>query len=422
MYASDASNYRQVPIGLVIPRDDNDVLATVALCRKYGAPVLPRGAGTSLAGQGCNVAVILDFSKYMNGILELDAGSRFARVQPGVVLDTLRARAERDKLTFGPDPSTHSRCTLGGMIGNNSCGTHSLLAGKTVDNIHTLRIVLYDGTQLTVGRTSDEELEAIIRAGGRRGDIYGRLKAIRDRYAGLIRERYPDIPRRVSGYNLDQLLPENGFNVAGALVGSEGTCAVVLEAKARLIASPQHRSLVALGYADVYEAADHVPDLLELKPIGLEGFEGVMIEALKRKGAPNLDLIPEGGGYLLVEFGADNAADADAAAQQLVDRVKRSRYAPNARIYTRAEAKAVWRIRESGPRAAISAPGAPPRYEGLGRFGGAAAPSGRVSSRSPGAAERIQLPGGVLRPFRPRLHPHADELRSAERGWHPQLR
>jgi len=364
MYASDGSNYRQVPIGLVIPRDDNDVLATIALCRKYAAPVLPRGAGTSLAGQSCNVAVILDFSKYMNRILEVDTGNRFARVQPGVILDALRTRAERDKLTFGPDPSTHSRCTLGGMIGNNSCGTHSLLAGKTVDNIHTLRVVLYDGTQLTVGRTSDDELEAIIRAGGRRGDIYGRLKAIRDRYAGLIRERYPDIPRRVSGYNLDQLLPENGFNVAGALVGSEGTCAVVLEGKARLIESPQHRSLVALGYADVYEAADHVPDLLELKPIGLEGFEGVMIEALKRKGAPNLDLIPEGGGYLLVEFGADNAADADTAAQQLVDRVKRSRYAPNARIYTKAEAKAVWRIRESGPRAAISAPGAPPRYEG----------------------------------------------------------
>ena len=364
MYASDGSNYRQVPIGLVVPRDENDVLATVELCRKYRAPILPRGAGTSLAGQCCNVAVVLDFSKYMNAILELAPASRSARVQPGVVLDTLRGRAETHKLTFGPDPSTHSRCTLGGMIGNNSCGTHSLLAGKTVDNIESLRVVLYDGTQLTVGRTGAEELEAIIQAGGRRGDIYSRLKSLRDRYASLIRERYPDIPRRVSGYNLDQLLPENGFNVAGALVGSEGTCVVVLEARATLIPSPQHRSLVALGYADVYQAADHVPELLELKPIGLEGFEGVMIEALKRKGTPNLDLIPEGGGYLLVEFGADTASDADAAAQQLVDRVQRSRFAPNVRVYTRAEAKTVWRIREAGPRAAISAPGAPPRYEG----------------------------------------------------------
>lgn len=364
LYASDASNYRQIPIGLVVPRDDNDVIATVELCRKYGAPVLPRGAGTSLAGQCCNVAVVLDFSKYMNQILALDAAARFARIQPGVVCDTLRNRAEVHRLTWGPDPSTHSRCTLGGMIGNNSCGTHSLFAGKTVDNIQTLRIVLYDGTQLTVGRTSDEELEAIIRAGGRRGDIYARLKAIRDRYASLIRARYPNIPRRVSGYNLDQLLPENGFNVAGALVGSEGTCAIVLEAQARLIPSPQHRSLVGLGYRDTYQAADHVPQILELNPIGLEGFEGVMIEALRRKGAPNVDLMPEGNGYLLVEFGANTAAEADAAAEQLVDRLRRLSAAPNIRVYTRAEAKAVWRIREAGPRAAISAPGAPPRYEG----------------------------------------------------------
>ncbi len=364
LYASDASNYRQIPIGLVVPRGDDDVIATIALCRKYGAPLLARGGGTSLAGQCCNVAVVLDFSKYMNRILELDPGSRSARIQPGVVCDTLRNAAERHQLTWGPDPSTHSRCTLGGMIGNNSCGTHSLFAGKTVDNIESLRVVLYDGTQLTVGRTSDEELEAIIRAGGRRGDIYARLKNLRDRYASLIRQRYPDIPRRVSGYNLDQLLPEHGFNVAGALVGSEGTCAVVLEARARLIPSPQHRSLVGLGYRDVYEAADAVPGILELEPIGLEGFEGVMVESLRKKGAPNVELMPGGGGYLLVEFGADEAAAADAAAERLVETLRRLPNAPNMRVYTRAEAKAVWRIRESGPRAAISAPGAPPRYEG----------------------------------------------------------
>jgi len=364
LYSSDASNYRQIPIGLVVPRGDEDVMATIELCRTYGAPLLPRGAGTSLAGQCCNVAVVLDFSKFMNRILELDPASRSAHIQPGVVCDTLRNAAERHQLTWGPDPSTHSRCTLGGMIGNNSCGTHSLFAGKTVDNIESLRVALYDGTQLTLGRTTDEELEAIVRTGGRRGDIYGRLEAIRDRYASLIRQRYPNIPRRVSGYNLDQLLPENGFNVAGSLVGSEGTCAVVLEARARLIPSPQHRALVALGYRDTYEAADAVPGILELEPIGLEGFEGVMVEALRRKGAPNIELMPEGGGYLLVEFGADDAAAADAAAKRLVDMLRRMPGAPNVRVYTRAEAKAVWRIRESGPRAAISAPGAPPRYEG----------------------------------------------------------
>ena len=364
LYASDASNYRQIPIGLVVPRSDDDVFATLELCRRYEAPVLPRGAGTSLAGQCCNVAVVLDFSKYMNRILELDPASGSARVQPGVVCDTLRNRAEAHQLTWGPDPSTHSRCTLGGMIGNNSCGTHSLFAGKTVDNIESLRVALYDGTALTVGRTGDEEIEAIVRAGGRRGEMYARLKALRDRYGPLIRQRYPDIPRRVSGYTLDELLPERGFNVAGALVGSEGTCAVVLEARARLIPSPQHRSLVGLGYRDTYEAADAVPDILELKPIGLEGFEGVMIEALRRKGAPNLELMPTGGGYLLVEFGADEAAAADAAAARLVDKIRRLPGAPNIRVYTKPEARAVWRIREAGPRAAISAPGAPPRYEG----------------------------------------------------------
>jgi len=169
LYASDASNYRQIPIGLVIPRDSDDVIATVAACKTYGAPVLPRGGGTSLAGQCCNVAVVLDFTKYMHRILEIDQDAGMARVQPGLVLDRLRERAELHHLTFGPDPSTHSRCTLGGMIGNNSCGTHSLLAGKTVDNVDELRILLYDGTQLTVGAASEDELNSIVAGGGRRG-------------------------------------------------------------------------------------------------------------------------------------------------------------------------------------------------------------------------------------------------------------
>ena len=364
LYATDGSNYRQIPIGLVIPRDAGEVMAAVAACRKFDAPVLPRGAGTSLAGQCCNVAVVLDFTKYMNGILELNASQMFARVQPGVVLDTLRNRAEAHHLTFGPDPSTHSRCTLGGMIGNNSCGTHSLLAGKTVDNIDELRILLYDGTEMQVGATTDIQLDAIIREGGRRGQIYASLRAIRDRYADLIRSRFPNIPRRVSGYNLDQLLPENGFNVARALVGTEGTCVVVLEARAKLIPSPQHRSLVGLGYADAFAAADHVPEILELNPIGLEGFEVAIIDGLRRKGAPNLELMPEGRGFLLVEFGADDPVQVDQLAHRLMQRLARAANPPAMRFYTRNEARAVWKIRESGPRAAGSGPGMPPRWEG----------------------------------------------------------
>lgn len=364
LYATDGSNYRQIPIGLVVPRTMDDVVAAVAVCRAYGAPVLPRGAGTSLAGQCCNVAVVFDFSKYLHRIVALDPHEGRARVEPGVVLDTLRARAEQHHLTFGPDPSTHSRCTLGGMIGNNSCGTHSLRAGKTVDNIEALRVLLYDGTELTVGRTSEAEIDAIVRQGGRRGDIYGRLRALRDRYAPLIRERFPDIPRRVSGYNLDQLLPEHGFHVARALVGSEGTCAIVLEATTTLIHSPQHRVLVGLGYPDAFHAADDVPAILECGPIGLEGFEGVMVDALRRKGAATLDLLPEGRGILLAEFGADDAAEADGLAARLVERLRRTAAAPAIRRYSAAEARAVWKIRESGPRAAISVPGQPPRYEG----------------------------------------------------------
>ncbi len=364
LYATDGSNYRQIPIGLVIPRDAADVAAAVNVCHRYDAPVLPRGAGTSLAGQCCNVAVIFDFSKYMNRILEIDAAGKFARVQPGIVLDTLRNRAEKHQLTFAPDPSTHSRCTIGGMIGNNSCGTHSLLGGKTVDNVEELRILLYDGTELTVGATPDGELEAIAKGGGRRGEIYAALKSIRDRYANLIRARFPRIPRRVSGYNLDELLPEAGFNVARALVGTEGTCAIVLEAKLRLIRSPQYRVLMCVAYTDEFAAADHTPEILEFGPIGLEGFEGSIVDGLKRKGAPHLDLIPEGRGFLLVEFGADDPARAQELAAQLAARLKQSAVPPAMRIYSAEEARHVWRLRESGPRAAAYAPGAPPEWEG----------------------------------------------------------
>src|SRR6266404_4829000 len=218
LYATDASNYRQIPIGLVVPRDENDVVAAVAACRKFGAPVLPRGAGTSLAGQCCNVAVVLDFTKYMNRVLEIDALNRVASVQPGIVLDVLQSQVLRHGLMFAPDPSTHSRCTIGGMIGNNSCGTHSLLGGNTVDNVEELRMLLYDGTQMTVRATSETELTDIIQKGGRAGEIYANLRKIRDQYGDLVRARFPKIPRRVSGYNLDELLPESGFHTARALV------------------------------------------------------------------------------------------------------------------------------------------------------------------------------------------------------------
>ncbi len=363
MYSTDGSNYRQIPIGLVVPRDGGDVVAAMAACRKYGAPVLARGAGTSLAGQCCNVAVVFDFTKYMNRILELNPEQRFARVQPGVVLDTLRNQAEAYQLTFAPDPSTHNRCTIGGMIGNNSCGTHSLLGGKTVDNVEELQILLYDGTRMTVGASTREDVERILRQGGREAEIYQALLGIGDRYADLIRARFPKIPRRVSGYNLDDLLPEQ-FNVARALVGTEGTCVTVLEAKVKLIPSPQHRALVGIGYRDAFIAADHVPEILSFHPIGFEGFEGSIVDGLRAKGAPKLELLPQGRGIVLVEFGADDPDHARALALQLMDRLKLVPDAPNTRLYTPAEARHVWQLRESGPRAAAFAPGAAPQWEG----------------------------------------------------------
>jgi FAD/FMN-containing dehydrogenase/Fe-S oxidoreductase len=366
LYSTDASNYRQLPIGLVLPLDTADVEAAVSVCRKFDAPILSRGGGTSLAGQCCNVAVVLDFSRYVHRILHLDPDRKQSRVEPGIVLDRVREAAEHHHLTFAPDPATHNRCTLGGMIGNNSCGVHALMGGKTVDNIDSMRVLLYDGTILEVGATSDEELAGIIQAGGRRGEIYAALRSIRDRYAPLIRERFPNIPRRVSGYNLDDLLPEKRFNIARALVGSEGTCVTVLEATLRLMPSPQCRILVGLGFADAFVAADHVPFVLEHKPIGLEGFDSLLVEFMRRKHLVenDLKLLPDGGGYLLAEFGADSFEEAQAQAAAMIEAAKKISPAPHARQYSQSEAARVWKVRESGLGATVFVPGEPLSWEG----------------------------------------------------------
>jgi FAD/FMN-containing dehydrogenase/Fe-S oxidoreductase len=311
-YASDASNYRQVPIGVVLPRTAEDIVATVAACREHGAPILARGGGTSLCGQTVNVAVVIDASKYLDKVLELDAASRTARVEPGVVCDSLRASAELHGLTFGPDPATHSRCTLGGMIGNNSCGAHSVMAGKTVENIEALEVLTYDGARFWCGPTSEAELETIVRRGGRQGEIYEKLRSLRDRYADLIRGRFPKIKRRVSGYNLDQLLPENGFNVARALVGSEGTCALTLQALTRLVRSPRERVMLVAGFEDIYLAGDAVPQVLASGPIACEGLDTGIIGGLRERGLKleDIALLPAGNAWLMIEFGADTREEA----------------------------------------------------------------------------------------------------------------
>ena len=367
LYATDGSNYRQVPIGVVVPRDIEDAIAAMRLCRMHGAPVLSRGGGTSLCGQCCNFAVILDFSKYCHQILELNPKEKYARVQPGLVLDTLRNAAEKHHLTFAPDPATHTHCTLGGMIGNNSCGTHSLMAGKTEENVLELDVLTYDGLHMKVGETSDAEFESTIRQGGRRAEIYGKLKALRDKYANLIRDRYPRIPRRVSGFNLNQLLPENNFNVARALVGTESTCVMVLEAKLRLVYSPPARSLVVLGYPDVYSAGDHVPEVLEFGPIALEGIDDRLVSYMRKKHLhmQDLSLLPEGNGFLLVEFGGENKQEADAKAIAMMARLRAKPNAPKMKLYDdKKQEDLVWEIRESGLGATAFVPGMPVTWEG----------------------------------------------------------
>jgi len=366
LYAADSSNYRQLPIGVVLPRDAADVEAALAACRATGAAVLPRGAGTSLAGQCANVAVVFDYSRYMHGLTSIDAVGKLACVEPGIVLDRLRDAAELHHLTYAPDPATHSRCTLGGMIGNNSCGVHGLLGGKVVDNVESLDIVLYDGTRMTVGRTSAEELEAAIRNGGRVGQIYAGLSRLRDRYGSLIREKFPRIPRRVSGYNLDDLLPENGFNVARALVGSEGTCANVVSATLNLTASPPFRVLTALAFDDAFIAAEAVPRTLEHGPIGLEGFDTMLIDFMRRKrlAVDDVALLPPGVGFLLVEMGACDAAEAQAKAESLIRASKTWPQVPTARIYSPEDAARVWYVRECALAAMVFVPGEPDRFEG----------------------------------------------------------
>ncbi len=366
LYSTDASNYRHIPIGLVIPLDEADVIAAVEVCRSVRAPILTRGAGTSLAGQACNAAVIFDFSKYMHRIGAIDPVAQTVEVQPGVVLDRVREAAELHGLTFAPDPATHSRCTLGGMIGNNSCGVHALMGGKTVDNIIALDLLLYDGTRMRVGATTEAELEARIAAGGREGEIYAGLKQLRDSFADQVRSRFPRIPRRVSGFNLDELLPENGFHVARSLVGSEGTCAIVLSATLRLVRSPKYRTLVGVGFDDIFLAADAVPQILAHPLIGLEGIDGNLLEALRRKqkSLADLDLLPAGNGFLLAEFGADNQPASDAQAASFAAFLSTLSPAPTARIYTTAEAARVWHIRESGLGATAFVPGKGTGWEG----------------------------------------------------------
>ncbi|WNM33168.1 FAD-linked oxidase C-terminal domain-containing protein [Streptomyces sp. Li-HN-5-11] len=326
-YVTDGSNYRQVPIGVVVPRSVEAGAQAVEVCARFGAPVLSRGGGTSLAGQSTNTAVVIDWSKYCHNLIAVDPDARTCVVEPGIVLDELNNRLSDHGLQFGPKPSTHSHCALGGMIGNNSCGSSAQAYGKTVDNVRRLEILTYDGLRMSVGPTSQAERARIAAEGGRKAEIYAGLERIATEYLADIRRGYPKIPRRVSGYNLDSLLPENGFDVGRALVGSEGTLVTVLRAELDLVPVPPYKSLLVLGYDDICQAGDDVSHLLEhCSPSQLEALDGRMAQLMREEGAylDSLNVLPEGDSWLLVQFSGDSQEEVDEQAHALLRAVGRS--------------------------------------------------------------------------------------------------
>lgn len=360
-YSTDGSNYRRVPACVVIPKAYEDVEATIGACLRHGVPLVSRGGGTSLDGQCVTHGVVIDYSKYLCSILDIDPSSKTARVQPGVVHDSLNGRTIKDHdLAFGPDPSTHTHCTFGGMIGNNSCGIHSIIAGRTSDNVVELDILTGDGVRMRVGATDEATLDAKARMPGREGEVYRDLRALRDRHAAMIRSDYPNIPRRVSGYNLPDLLPENGFHLGRALGGSEGTCVAMLEATVRLVDWPKKRALVVLGYNSVYEAGDHVEEIMAHKPIGLEGIDDKLVRFMKTKGLhpEDIELLPDGHGWLLVEFGGPTRRDAERAANGLMEDLRKRDNPPQMELLDdEAREKRIWEVRESGLGATAFVPG-----------------------------------------------------------------
>jgi FAD/FMN-containing dehydrogenase/Fe-S oxidoreductase len=327
LYATDASNYRVPPRAVVLPRSVDDVQAVIAFCRERGVPLTARGAGTSIAGNAIGPGVVLDFSRHLDAVLDVDPAARLARVQPGVVLDTLQAAVAPHGLRFGPDPSSHGRCTLGGMIGNNACGTHSIAWGTTAQSVEELVVLLPDGSRLVAGC----------------GQLPGEVATLEREHRRLIRTALPDWPRRGSGYALQHLLPEHGSHLARALVGTEGTCGVLLEATVRLVAPPPTVALLVLGFPDVPAAADAVPGLLPHRPLTVEAMDAALIEALRARGRPVAQL-PEGAAWLLVEFGADDLGAAVAAARAAAADATR----PQLVVADPAHRAALWRIREAG--------------------------------------------------------------------------
>ncbi|MFG2827073.1 FAD-binding and (Fe-S)-binding domain-containing protein [Streptomyces sp. NPDC048434] len=356
-YASDASNYRRIPLAVVFPRERQHVLNTLRVCRRLGVPVTARGAGTSTSGQAVGPGVVLDFSRFFHRLTALDAHTRTATVQPGIVLDALQKAAAEHGLLFGADPSTHSRCTLGGMIGNNACGSHSLAWGRTADNIVELEVATYRGTVVRLGEMTREEIDAAIAAGDDRGELIASLYGLAQRNLATLRTELGQFPRQVSGYALEQLLPERRFNLARALVGSEGTLAVVLSATVRLLTPPPARALVVLGFSDAGAAADAVPVLLRHEPLALEGLDRALTDIVTRPGTrAAIDTLPTAQAWLFAELGGP-ADTLSQEAEALAESAHRAAGCTGSEVITDpVRARELWRIREDGAGLATRLP------------------------------------------------------------------
>ncbi|WP_241562385.1 FAD-binding and (Fe-S)-binding domain-containing protein [Streptomyces hoynatensis] len=376
----DASNYRRVPLGVVAPRDAEDVAAVLAVCRAHGTEVVPRGGGTSIAGQATGRGVVLDFTRHMNRVLAVDPEAGTAVVQPGVVCDALRAAAAPHGLTFGPDPSTHSRCTLGGMIGNNSCGSHSVAWGTTADSVRSLDVLTYRGEAAVLGRGGGGVPRALRRAAA----------GLVDAHLALLRTGYPDLPRRISGYALDELLPERGRDWARAFTGSEGTLGVLTEATVSLVAAPGARVLAVLGYPDEAAAADAAAGLLVHGPLTVEGMAADLVGEAARAA------LPAGAAWLFVEVGGADAAEAAARAAELC-RAAAAETSGAEVVTDPAGQRLLWRLREDASGTATRLPGGGEAWPG---WEDCAVPPARL--------------GAYLREFRGLLRDHG--LRGAPYG------
>ncbi|MGY4917435.1 FAD-binding and (Fe-S)-binding domain-containing protein [Streptomyces sp. 900116325] len=358
-YAQDASTYRQVPSAVVLPADTDELAAALAVCHRLGVAVTLRGAGTSIAGQAVGDGVVIDTSRHLNRVLEVDPEARTAKVEPGLVLAALQKAVKPHGLRFGPDPSTHARCTIGGMIGNNACGTHSVAWGRTADNIVELEVLTYDGVRLTLRSLKPDELQQIIDEGGRRGEIHEQLRDLRDAHLAMLRTEFGRFRRQVSGYSLEHLLPENGFHLPAAMVGTEGTCVVVASATVKLVPLPRRRTLIALGFADLPAAGDAAQHVLRHEPIACEGLGGDQVAALRRNvpDARPEEMLPEGAGWLLCEFVHDDLTPDPQAEQARAEALKKDTGAIDVRlVQVAAEQAALWRIREDSSGLATRAP------------------------------------------------------------------